>query len=49
MVLIGIIEGHESIVKLGLCLKSYNSNTGSDVLNKQSSNHLKQGVYLFLF
>ncbi len=43
-----IVEGLGSVVKLGLCLRSYNSNPGSDDENKLCSKYWKQGL-LFLF
>ncbi len=50
VVLEEIIEGLGSVVKLGLCLRSHNSDAGSDVQNKLCSKNWKQGLnFLFLY
>jgi hypothetical protein len=45
VVLEEIIEGLGSVVKLGSCLRSHNSNAGSDVQSKLSSKSWKEGFF----
>ncbi len=47
VVLEEIIEGLGSVVKLGLCLRSHNSNAGSDVQRILCSKNWKEGVKIF--